>query len=138
MTEFDKIELLFINKLINKIKYQNLSLFESNQFANSPIGNSILEKIKNEFESQILKYHKYNKESRIGGIQYEFDNHIGKSIQERLNEMDNYSFQAIIKFDEEETQKFAMDILGPIEYDQDEFIKLVDFIKVKANEKTGG
>lgn len=46
MNEFNDIELLFLKKLLSKVKYENLNLYESNQFANSPIGNSILEKIK--------------------------------------------------------------------------------------------
>ena len=112
MNEFNEIELIFINKLLNKVKYENLNLFESNQFANSPIGNSILEKIKLKFEPQFSEIRKRNNNAGISEFRYEFDNYVGKAILERLNKMDKSSSQAISEWNEKETEKFAKDILG--------------------------
>lgn len=60
MNEFNEIELLFINKLLNKVKYGDLNFFEANQFANSPIGNSIFKKIELKFESRFSEIKKRN------------------------------------------------------------------------------
>ena len=138
MNEFTDVELLFINKLLNKVKYENLNLFESNQFANSPIGNSIIEKIKRKFEPQFSEIKERDNNAGISEIQFELENYVGKSITERLNEMDKSSFQAISKWNEIETEKFAKDILGPIKYEKCELIKLTEFITEKSKEKTSG
>ena len=130
MNEFNDIELLFINKLMNKVKYENLNLFESNQFANSPIGNSILEKIRAKFEPEFSEIKKRNNNAGIPEFRFELENYVGKSITERLNEMDESSFQAISKWNEVETEKFAKDILGSIKYEKTELIKLIEFSKL--------
>ena len=135
MNEFNEIELLFINKLLNKVKYGNLNLFESNQFANSPIGNSILKKIELKFEARFSEIKKRNNNAGISEFRYEFDNYVGKAILERLNELDKSSYQAISKWNEKETEKFAKDILGPIKYEQFELLKLTKFLTEKSKEK---
>ncbi|WP_397447789.1 hypothetical protein [Polaribacter sp. R77954] len=135
MNEFNDIELLFLKKLLSKVKYENLNLFESNQFANSPIGNSILEKIKMKFETKLSGINKRNNNTKIPEFRFELDNYIGKSIVERLNEMDKNSFQAISEWSQTETEKFAKDILGPIEYKKTELTKLTEFLTQKAKEK---
>ena len=136
MNEFNDIELLFINKLLNKVKYENLTLFESNQFANSPIGNSILEKIKQKFELKFSEIKNRNNSAETNEIKFELENYVGKSITERLKEMDKSSFQAISKWNKNETEKFAKDILGPIKYEKSELIKLTEFIIEKSKEET--
>ncbi|AUC75013.1 hypothetical protein [Olleya sp. Bg11-27] len=138
MNELNEIELIFIKKLLNKVKYGNLNLFESNQFANSPIGNSILEKIELKFEHQFSEIKKRNNNAGISEFRYEYDNYVGKAILERLNEMDKSSFQAISKWDEKQTEKFAKDILGPIKYEKSELLKLTEFLTEKSKEKTSG
>ena len=138
MNEFNDVELLFINKLLNKVKYENLNLFESNLFANSPIGNSILEKIELKFEPQFSEIRKRNNNAKISEFRYEFNNYVGKAITERLNQMDKSSFQAFTKWNEKETEKFAKDVLGPIKYEKRELNKLTEFITEKSKEKTSG
>jgi hypothetical protein len=136
MTEFSKTELIFLNKLLNKVKYENLNSFELNQFSNSPIGNSILEKIQSEFEPQFTEIKKQNESAGITEFRFEFDNYVGKAITKRLNHMDINSFQEISGWNESETEKFAKDIIGPIKYEQSELKKLAKFLKDKSNEKT--
>lgn len=113
-------------------------MFESNQFANSPIGNSILEKIELKFEPQFSEIKKRNNDARISEFRYEFDNYVGKAILERLTKMEESSFQAISEWDEKQTEKFAKDILGPIKYDKSELSKLTEFLTKKSKEKTSG
>jgi hypothetical protein len=136
MNEFNDTELIFINKLLNKVKYENLNLFESNQFANSPIGNSILEKINLKFEPQLSEMKKRNNNVGINEFRFELENYVGKSITERLNKMDKSSFHSISEWNEKQTEKFAKDILGPIKYEKSELIKLAKFLTEKSKEKT--
>ena len=138
MNEFNDIELLFLKKLLSKVKYENLNLYESNQFANSPIGNSILEKIKLKFEPQFAENKKRSNNAGIPEFRFELENYVGKSITDRLNEMTESSFQAISEWSKTETEKFAKDILGPIKYEKTELIKLTEFLTKKAKEKTSG
>ena len=138
MNEFNDIELLFLRKLLSKVKYENLNLYESNQFANCPIGNSILEKLKMKFETKFSETRKRNNNVGIPEFQFELENYVGKSITERLNEMDKSSFQAISEWNKTETEKFAKDILGPIKYEKTELNKLTEFLTKKAKEKTSG
>ena len=135
MNEFNDIELLFINKLMNKVKYENLNLFESNQFANSPIGNSIIGKIKEKFEPKFAEIIKRNRRAGIRPLSFELNNNVGKSITKRLNEMDKTSFQAISEWNEKQTLEFAKDILGPIKYEKSELLKLAQFLTKKSKEK---
>jgi hypothetical protein len=136
MNEFNDTELIFINKLLKKVKYENLNLFESNQFANSPIGNSILEKINLKFEPQLSEMKKRNNNVAIKEFRFELENYVGKSITERLNKMDKSSFHSISEWNEKETEKFAKDILGPIKYEKSELMKLTKFLTEKSKEKT--
>jgi hypothetical protein len=136
MNEFNDIELLFLKKLLSKVKYENLNLYESNQFANSPIGNSILEKIKLKFETKFAETKKRNNNAGIPEFRFELDNYVGKSITERLNEMTESSFQAISEWNEKQTLEFAKVILGPIKYEKSELLKLTEFLTKKSKEKT--
>ena len=136
MNEFNDIELLFLKKLLSKVKYENLNLYESNQFANSPIGSSILEKIKLKFETKFAETKKRNNNAGIPEFRFELDNYVGKSITERLNEMTESSFQAISEWNEKQTLEFAKDILGPIKYEKSELLKLTEFLTKKSKEKT--
>ena len=136
MNEFNDIELLFLKKLLNKVKYENLNLYESNQFANSPIGNSILEKIQLKFEPKFAVTKKPNNNAEIPEFRFELDNYVGKSITERLNEMTESSFQTISEWNEKQTLEFAKDILGPIKYEKSELLKLTKFLTKKSKEKT--
>ncbi|WP_165750584.1 hypothetical protein [Cellulophaga sp. Z1A5H] len=135
MNESNDIEILFLKKLLSKVKYENLTLFESNQFANSPIGNSILEKIKLKFETKFSETNKRNNNIRIPEFKFELENYVGKSITKRLNEMDKNSFQAISEWNEKQTLEFAKDILGPIKYEKSELLKLTEFLTKKSKEK---
>ena len=118
MNDFNDIELLFLKKLLSKVKYENLNLYESNQFANSPIGNSILEKIRLKFEPQFAETKKRSNNVGIPEFRFELENYVGKSITERLNKMTESSFQTISEWNKTETEKFAKDILGPIKYEK--------------------
>ena len=138
MNQFNDIELLFLSKLLNRVKYENLNLYESNQFANSPIGNSILEKIKEKFDPKFSELRKRNINAGISEFKFELNNNVGKAITERLNEMEISSFEVISEWDFAETEKFAKDILGPIKYEKTELIKLIEFLNKTAKEKTSG
>ena len=137
MIEFDFTELQLLNKLLSKVKYSELDSYELNQFANSPITNRIMEKILKEFKplaDQIPRF----ENSGAPKFQFKLENHVGKAITNRLEHMDLSSFQAITKWDKFQTEKFAEDILGIIDYEESELNKLTEYITKKAREKTTG
>ena len=137
MIEFDFAELNLLNKLLSKVKYSELDSYELNQFANSPITNRIMEKIQTEFKPLTEKIPRINN-SGIPKFEFKLENHVGKAITNRLEHMDLSSFQTIIKWNKSETEKFARDILGIIDFDESELNKLTEYITEKAKEKTSG
>jgi len=137
MIEFDFAELNLLNKLLSKVKYSELDNYELNQFANSPITNRIIEKIKTEFEPKVKRFPRIQN-SETPKFQFEFNNHIGIAISKRLEHMTTSSFKTISEWEKSETEKFAKDILGPIEYEQTELNKLTEYLIEKAKEKTSG
>jgi hypothetical protein len=93
MIEFNFAELNLLNKLLSKVKYSELDLIELNNFANSPITNSIMEKIQMEFKPIAEKINESN--NGVQKFQYQMENHIGIAISKRLIAMDSNSLQAI-------------------------------------------
>jgi hypothetical protein len=137
MIEFDFAELNLLNKLLNKVKYSELEPHELNQFANSPITNRIMEKINTEFMTLADKFPRIEN-AGIPKFHFQMDNYVGKAIVKRLEHMDTSSFQVITGWDKSQTEKFAKDILGSIDYTQTELNKLTGYLTNKAKEKTSG
>ncbi|MFM9989085.1 hypothetical protein [Flavobacterium sp.] len=59
---------------------------------------------------------------------FEFDNSIGKNIQENLIYQNDSSFKVIIEMNDDEVEKFAIDIIGPIDFEKTELEKLKKYI----------
>ena len=137
MIEFDFSELNLLNKLLNKVKYSELDAYELNQFANSPITNNIMDKIKAEFKPQADKIPRIEN-SRIPKFQFALENYVGKAITKRLERMDISSFQTITEWNKTQTEKFAKDILGSIDYSVEELNNLTEYLSQTAREKTVG
>lgn len=137
MIELDFKELNLLNKLLNKVKYSELNSYELNQFANSPITNRIMEKIQVEFKPLAEKNPRI-KNNGIPKFEFKLENHVGKAITNRLEHMDLSSFQEIADWNKSETEKFAQDILGIIDFEESELNKLTEYIAQKAKEKTSG
>ena len=122
---FKSHELNLLNKLLNKIKYSEFDSYEINEFANSPITNEILEKLKIYFEEKVAgTYSSQN----LRKSRFEYDNHIGVAIRNRLKNLDENVLKVISKWNDEEMDKFALDIIGPIDFDQIELDKLKSYI----------
>lgn len=137
MIELNFAELNLLNKLLNKVKYSDLNSYELNQFANSPITNRIMEKIQTEFKPFAEKIPRIEN-SGTPKFEFELENHVGKAITNRLEHMDLSSFQTIANWNKSETEKFAQDILGIIDFEKSELNKLTEYITEKAKEKTSG
>lgn len=123
---FNQSELYLLSKLLKKIKYSDLDTFEIDSFANSPITNSILQKINNQLSNNL----------HSGKIVFEFDSQLGDIFKERIQRMDNPSIASIASLYPEEIEKFAINILGPIDCKKKELDKLVSFIQNFVEEKT--
>lgn len=125
-------ELYLINNLLNKIKYSEFDTSELNEFANNPITNDILSKLKIHFEEKIAKTHLAK---NIRKISFEFDNEIGIAIKNRIKNIDNNTFAVISKWNNSEVEQFALDIIGPISFENLELNKLTIYITEIAKEK---
>ena len=130
---FKSHELYLINNLLNKIKYSEFDTSELNEFANSPITNEILEKLKIYFEEKIAGTHLAK---NIWKSCFELDNQIGIAIKNRIKNMDDNTFEVISKRDNSEVEQFALDIIGPIDFEKVELNKLTIYITEIAKEKT--
>jgi hypothetical protein len=124
---FTSTELYLLNKLLKKVKYSEFDLYELNEFANSPITNDILGKI---------SIPKLPHNENVGKFCFELDNHVGIAIKKRLEYLSDSSFSVISKWNREEIQKFALDILGPIDFEMEELEKLCNYLHELAKEKT--
>ena len=130
---FKSHELYLISNLLNKIKYSEFDASELNEFANSPVINEILEKLNIYFEEKISGT---QFATNIRKNYFELDNQIGIVIQNRIKNMDNNTFEIISKWDNSEIETFALDIIGPIQFEEIELNKLTKFIAETAKEKT--
>ena len=120
---FNHLEIYLLSKLLKKIKYSEIDIYEMDEFAHSPITNSILQKL----EIQL------NQSSKIN---LKFDSNLNEIIKERIKRMDDSSISTIASLYPEEVEKFAVNILGPIQYERIELDKLIQFILNFVNEKS--
>lgn len=133
---FNSVELYLINKLLNKIKYSDRDPYELNEFAFSPIANEILEKLKFELKLDEKIKKMYSKNPNLKKPCFEFDNSIGKNIQKNLIYQNDSSFEVISKWNDNEVEKFAIDIIGPIDFEKTELEKLKKHIIELAKKNT--
>ena len=84
-----------------------------------------MEKIQMEFVIIAKKINESN--NGVQKFQYQIENHIRIAISK--------SFQAISNWKIEQTKKIAKDILGTIDYEKSELLKLTEFIIEIANKK---
>ena len=130
---FKSQELYLIHKLLNKIKYSEFEISEFDDFAYSPITNEILEKLNLYFDEKIAGTHLAKNNSKSC---FEFENQIGIAIRNRIKQIDDNYMMVISKWTYLETEKFALDIIGPIAFEKVELDKLTEYITELAEEKT--
>ncbi|ESU19859.1 hypothetical protein FEDK69T_31160 [Flavobacterium enshiense DK69] len=130
---FTSTELFLLKKLLHKIKYSDLDICEINEFANSPITNQILEKL---IAPKEIEKEQINHRQNAKKFFFEFNNHVGNAIKNRLIQMDDSVFPVIEKWNRNEVEEFALDILGPIDYEKSELDKLIDFLIEISKKKT--
>ncbi len=131
---FTETELYFISKLLNAVKYSELDAFELNEFANSPISNGIIKKLNTpEKIERVEEFHRRN--PNVKRFCFEFDNHVGIAIRKRLEFLSESVFPVISNWNDLQTEEFALDILGPINFEKEELEKLKKFIKCLPEKK---
>jgi hypothetical protein len=131
---FTEIELYLLRKLLHKVKYSELDAYELNDFANSPITNEILNKLNTPDKiKKVEDFHRLN--PSVKRFCFEFDNNVGIAIRKRLEFLSESVFPVIENWDDSETEKFALDILGPIDFKKVELEKLKKFIKTLPENK---
>ena len=125
---FTDSEKYLLNKLLYKVKYSELDVCELNEFANSPITNEILKKL--ETPERIERVKEFERSHpNVKKFCFEFDNYVGVAIQKRLRNLDESVFPVIANWSDSETEKFALDILGPISFEKNQLENLKTFIK---------
>lgn len=128
---FTSTELYLLNKLLHKLKYSEVDNYELNEFANSPITNEILKKL--ESPNRKERDEKFHREHpNVKRFCFEFENHVGIAIRKRLSEISESVFPVIAQWNDEETESFALDVLGPIDFEKQELEKLKHYIKSLA------
>ena len=133
---FNSAELYLINKLLNKIKYSDRNQFELNEFAFSPITNEILEKIKVELKLFEIESRITSQNTNFKRTSFEFDNYVGHNIRKSLLYLSDVTFEIISEWNDDEVEEFAIDIIGPIDYEKKELEKLKKYIKNIALKNT--
>ena len=71
----------------------------------------------------------YQQNPNIKKFCFEFDNHVGIAIRKRLESISESVFPVISNWSDLETEEFALDILGPIDFEKEELEKLKAYIK---------
>ena len=128
---FTEAEINLLNKLLYNVKYSELDAYELNQFANSPITNTIIEKLTNPEKTERVNEFERN-HPNVKKFCFEFDNEVGIAVQKRLSHLDESVFPVIFNWSDLETEKFALDILGPISFEKSELESLKKYIKSLA------
>ena len=125
---FTEAEKNLLNKLLYKVKYSELDAYELNQFANSPITNEILKKLGTpERIGRVKEFERNN--PNFKKVCFEFNNEVGVAIQKRLENLDKSVFPVIANWSDSETEEFALDILGPISFENNQLEMLKSYIK---------
>lgn len=125
---FTEEEKYLLNKLLHKIKYSELDAYELNQFANSPITNTIIKKLTTPEKTERIKEFERN-HPNVKKFCFKFDNEVGIAVQKRLSHLDESIFPVISNWSDLETENFALDILGPISFEKSELESLKKYIK---------
>ena len=125
---FTEAEKNLLNKLLYKVKYSELDAYELNQFANSPITNEILKKLETPERIDRVKEFERN-HPNVKKFCFEFNNEVGVAIQKRLENLDESVFPVIANWSDSETEEFALDILGPISFENNQLEMLKSYIK---------
>lgn len=125
---FTEEEKYLLNKLLHKIKYSELDAYELNQFANSPITNTIIKKLTTPEKRERIKEFERN-HPNVKKFCFKFDNEVGIAVQKRLSHLDESIFPVISNWSDLETENFALDILGPISFEKSELESLKKYIK---------
>lgn len=125
---FTEEEKYLLNKLLHKVKYSELDAYELNQFANSPITNTIIEKLTTPEKTERIKEFERN-HPNVKKFCFKFDNEVGIAVQKRLLHLDESIFPVISKWSDLETENYALDILGPISFEKSELESLKKYIK---------
>jgi hypothetical protein len=125
---FTEEEKYLLNKLLHKIKYSELDAYELNQFANSPITNTIIKKLTTPEKTERIKEFERN-HPNVRKFCFKFDNEVGIAVQKRLSHLDESIFPVISNWSDLETENFALDILGPISFEKNELESLKKYIK---------
>ena len=125
---FTEEEKYLLDKLLHKVKYSELDAYELNQFANSPITNTIMEKLITHEKKESIKEFERN-HPNVKKFCFEFDNEVGITVQKRLSHLDESIFPVISNWSDLETENFALDILGPISFEKSELESLKKYIK---------
>ncbi|MNF67429.1 hypothetical protein D3C84_492440 [compost metagenome] len=125
---FTEEEKYLLDKLLHKVKYSELDAYELNQFANSPITNTIIEKLTTPEKKERIKEFERN-HPNVKKFCFKFDNEVGIAVQKRLSYLDESIFPVISNWSDLETENFALDILGPISFEKSELESLKKYIK---------
>ncbi|WP_162051339.1 hypothetical protein [Pontibacter pamirensis] len=132
----DKNEVYALYKLLAKAKFSDqIDSYDLNEFAGSPLITSLLIKAREE----VMK--NFEEEGRADVVEdwlkrsvYKFDSITGKAIANRLKHLSDSILSTLADLDRDKVRDYAIGLIEPLEYENSEVDKLVDYIYQIAKE----
>ncbi|MCC9168567.1 hypothetical protein [Pontibacter harenae] len=130
----DKYEVYALHKLLSKVKFsEHIDSYDLNEFAGSSLITSLLLKAREEV-ANTLKDEGYADllEDWLMKSVFKFDSATGKAIANRLKHLSDSTLTTIASWSREQVREYAINLVKPLEYEQEEIEKLMDYIVLLA------
>ncbi|MDO6388761.1 hypothetical protein Q4E40_01395 [Pontibacter sp. BT731] len=132
----DKNEVYALQKLLAKVKFSDqIDSYDLNEFAGSPLLTSLLIKAREEVIEN------FKEEGRADVVEdwlkmsvYKFDSITGKAIANRLKHLSDSTLSTLAGWSRDKVRDYAVGLIEPLEYENSEVDKLVDYIYQIAKE----
>ena len=127
ITDFSELNVL--NKLLGKIKYQaDLDFYEFREFAGSPLISEIFRRLNEEYRKEAIRLG-YSMENQKP--QFIFDSRTGKTLKLRIDELTDQEKNTLIKSGG--ISKYVKTLISPLEFEEEEFNKLLKYAEEQIN-----
>ena len=132
----DKNEVYALHKLLAKVKFSDqIDSYDLNEFAGSPLITSLLIKAREEVVKNLKEEGRADVvEDWLKSSVYKFDSNTGKAIANRLKHLSDSTLSSLVEWNRDKVREYAIGLIEPLEYENSEVDKLVDYIYQIAKE----
>ncbi len=133
----DKNEIYALHKLLAKVKFSDqIDSYDLNEFANSPLITSLLIKTREEILKNLEEEGQADLvEDWLKKSVFTYESATGKAIANRLKQLSDLTLFTLAEWDRAQVREYAIGLVEPLEYEQEEIEKLVDYIYQLAKGK---